>query len=144
MNWQLDRTSATMVEVFKCNDYFMDLPSHSGWTDTKCGIWTRKQPKHPCPDFITTPQWLDRDQMWHLDPKTTQTPSSRPQYHHTVVGPRPMWHLDPKTTQTPSSGPQNHHTVVGPRPKVAFGPENHPNTLVRTSKPPRSRSRARF
>ena len=32
----------------------------------------------------------------------------------------------------------NFHTVVGPRPNVAFGPKNHPNTLVRTSKPAHS------
>merc|ERR1711929_3703 len=75
---------------------------------------------------VPVAQWLDRDQMWHLDPKTTTQWLDRDQ----------MWHLDPKTTQTPSSGPQNHYTMVGPRPNVAFGPENHPNTLVRTSKPP--------
>merc|ERR1711873_363109 len=77
--------------------------------ETKSGIGTRKPPKHPHPDLRTTTQWLGRDQKWHTDPKTTQTRSP---------------------------GPQNHHTMVGARPKVAGGPENHPNTLTRTSEPP--------
>ena len=29
-------------------------------------------------------QWEDRDQKWHRDPKTTQTPTPGPQNHHGV------------------------------------------------------------
>ena len=39
-------------------------------------------------------KYVDRDQKWHRDPKTTQTPSPGPQNHHAKDGSRPENYLN--------------------------------------------------